>query len=201
MPIELKCGNTACTTVMAVKEEHAGKSVKCPNCGTVTVVPSPSSAPPAPAPAPAAAASPPPPAPVGGAAAPAAANLMETVKNLAKANNLDDLGLYAVAGGLASLLLLILSTLLPRYSAIGAFVFLITVGVTGFVLVSFAKMYVFFEKAVYAAAGWGAFIFMVVILTLLVWEDIGPGQYLGLLASIAVAAAFGFLSYQRAMKK
>lgn len=197
MPIELKCANTACTTVMAVKEEHAGKSVKCPNCGTVTVVPSPS-APAAAAAAVVATASTP--LPQAGAAAPAGGNVMETIKSLAQATHLDDLGLYALAGGLFALGVLVLSTMLPPYSIVGAFLFLVSVGVVGFVLVSFAKMHVFFEKAVYAAAGWGAFVFMVLILMMLATE-VGIGSYLGLLASIGVAAAFGFLSYQRVMLK
>lgn len=196
MPIELKCANTACTTVMAVKEEHAGKSVKCPNCGTVTVVPSPS-APAAPAAPVVATASTPLPEP--GVAAPAGGNVMETVRALALATSLDDLGLYALGGGLFALGVLILSTMLPPYTIIGAFLFLVTVGVEGFVLVSFAKMHVFFEKAVYAAAGWGAFVFMVLILMMLATE-VGIGSYLGLLASVGVAAAFGFLSHQRVMK-
>lgn len=195
MPIEMKCTNASCTTVMAVKEEHVGRSVKCPACGTVSVVPAASTAPPPPAPV-AAGGTPLPPE----AATPGGANLIDTIKNLCKDNNLDDLSAYALGGGMFALAVLILCIILPPYSIMGALLFVVNVGVTAFVLVSFVKMHVFFDKALFAAAGWGAFVFMVFILMMLM-SEVGIGSYLGLLASIGVAGAFGYLSYLRLMKK
>src|SRR5262245_47095264 len=140
MPIELKCSNAACTTVMAVKEEHVGRQVKCPSCGTVTVVPSVSSVP-APAPVVASSAAPLPP---DAGAGNAGVDLMETVKSLCKANNLDDLSAYILGGGMAGFLVLVLSTILPPYTLMGALIFVLSVGVGVFVLIAFAKMHVFF---------------------------------------------------------
>lgn len=197
MPIELKCSNAGCTTVMAVKEEHAGRSVKCPSCGTVTVVPSPSAA--APQAAVATAGTPLPSEVPGGA--PAGASPMETIRALCKANNLDDISGYALAGGMAAYVLLVLSTILPPYTFIGALIFVLSVGVGVFVLVSFAKMHVFFDKSLFAGAAWGAFVFIVLILMMIASSEVGIGSYIGLLASMGIMGAFGFLSYLRLVKK
>jgi hypothetical protein len=63
MPIQFKCGNAACGKVLRVKDELAGKLVKCPACQTAVRIPQPAGTPMAAAPAAPRASAPPPPVP------------------------------------------------------------------------------------------------------------------------------------------
>ena len=44
MPMQLKCPNPACTTMLNVREEFAGKMIKCPTCAATLMVPQPAAA-------------------------------------------------------------------------------------------------------------------------------------------------------------
>src|SRR5262245_55188901 len=41
MPISFNCTNSSCNKRLKADEQHAGKRIKCPGCGTVQVVPAP----------------------------------------------------------------------------------------------------------------------------------------------------------------
>jgi hypothetical protein len=229
MSIQMKCPNAACTTVLTVKEEFAGKTIKCPSCGAQTIVPSSITE------------------PAGGGAysnatpippemASQPSTFMETVWALSDKNGLDRKAQLALMAGLAALVFLLFALLFPRYTEkitdlannakvlrdewywwlgwmIGGAFFFVTVLEIVFVVVSFAKMHVFLRYSFFGGAAWGAllsgFLFLYMVITAISGGDkegmryeygIGLGTYMAFLGAIIVLATFGFLSYPEVMK-
>lgn len=139
MPMQMKCPNPACTTMLTVREEFAGKMIKCPTCAATLMVPQ-SAAVPAMAGVPAAPAVPTaPPMPAGGPAAgatpippemgPPTPTPLETFWSLIDKNQLDKKSQMFLAAGLGAMAFLLFSMILPRLSVhVSAEAFGTTVG-------------------------------------------------------------------------
>lgn len=239
MPVQVKCPNVSCGTLMSVKEEYAGQTVACPRCSTPTVVPGGTAIPvvpmvpaaPPPPLAPTFSQAPQGPLPEGFESSPIAPpDIMATVKKLCGELNLDDMSQKLLAGGMIAFALLWLAMLLPRASlsisvplvginnsmtyywistTAGALMLLFTMVAAGFVGAAFVKIHNSFQTSLYAAAGWAALAFLIILICIFTdgtgvssevkgaSVSIGIGSFLGLLASGAAAAAFGYLAKLR----
>lgn len=124
MPMQMKCPNPACTTMLTVREEFAGKMIKCPTCASTLMVPQPAVAaavgaapigggapvaPSMPSPDPTASATPIPPEMSRPAASP-----VETLWALIDKNGLDKKSQVLLAAGIGAMLFFLFSMLLPR---------------------------------------------------------------------------------------
>src|SRR5262249_44131303 len=129
MPMQLKCPNPACTTMLNVREEFAGKMIKCPTCAATLMVPQPAAAaamaaaPAAPSvpTAPVMSSSPGPDAAAGATPIPPemqgpAASPLETFWALIDKNALDRKSQLLLAAGIGAMLFLLFSMILPRYT-------------------------------------------------------------------------------------
>ena len=123
MPMQMKCPNPACTTMLTVREEFAGKMIKCPTCAATLMVPQPAAAAamagaptspsmPTAAPMPGAASGTPiPPEMAGPTPTP-----LETFWALIDKNQLDKKSQMFLAAGLGAMFFLLFSMILPRYT-------------------------------------------------------------------------------------
>lgn len=217
MPMQLKCPNPACTTMLNVREEFAGKMIKCPTCSATLMVPQPAAAmaatPMAPVPV----------APVLSSSGPGAdtgtpippemqkpgASAVETLWALIDKNGLDKKSQFLLAAGLAAMLFLLFSMILPRLSvqvsgeimgskvgsdsstlwwivtAPGAFIILVTLMMLAFIAASFVKMHMFLRYSFFAATAWGAFL-MFVLFIILIADAFSGGEVQGLKAQVSI---------------
>ena len=196
MPITVTCPNASCGQVCAVQDQHAGKQVRCPKCGGVIQVPGGA------APANPVTASPPPAPPSPG---PTAAGFMGNLDSLAGSSQSKMLLLVGL-GCLAGVVLFAI-VFVAAYGGIGAeglLWLLVTLGAIAFVgvaiLLNRADLYGY---SLFTAGGWSA--------VMSLWELIRFLQivrvifsfplFLMLLASLGAAGCFGYLVFQKLMKK
>jgi hypothetical protein len=194
MPITAKCPNAACGKTLRVKDELAGKKVKCPGCGTIIALPALDV--PVEVEAPAAPAAP------AVAEQPAAAGAVPT-----PIPALDQTKMIALYVGLGGLGLLVLSVFLPWFS----FGPLSVLGIsTGF----WAILLLLFALAGGAGVGFGTFgkkdllplalvggmgvgtygVLWYLIFVFKLGGFSGFGLWLGLIASLAASGALTFVS-------
>jgi hypothetical protein len=208
MSIRLECPNGSCGKGLKVKEELAGKAVKCRACGTVLKVPGVSNGRDDPQAEPVGV------DPVLAAAAPvAAAGLWETIDRQCRANRLDATARNVLAAGLFGLFVLAISTLFSWVtmsfggfqasvagiqSAAGVLIFLLSLGAGGFALFTFFNKTEWFRHGHFVAGGWAALTFLYLVLQIFRAGSLaGFGLYLGVLAALGVGAAFGFLAFRQ----
>jgi hypothetical protein len=214
MAIRVECPQKRCSKSLKVKEEYAGKKVKCPGCGTAVRIPAPAG----PVASPAAA--------TGGAggaeAAPAAAaSFWEILDRKCRANRLDARSRNLFAAGLAALFFLAFSTLFRWWSfqerfenveiagsvtgiqmGTGMLIFLFSLAAGSFAGFAFYQKPAWFALSVRAAAAWGSLTFLSLLVQLLqAGSGAGVGLILGVLASLAAAMTLGCLALQQLSNK
>jgi hypothetical protein len=206
MSIRLECPNATCGKAIHVNEEYAGQAVKCQACGTVLKVPA-AGAGPAPANV----------NPTEAASAPAAAASFWTIiERQCLASRLDALARNLFAGGLAALVLLAVSTFFNWVSisfggfrvgtagiqsGMGVLVFLLSLAAAGFAGFAFFKKPELFPYGIYGAGGWGALMSLYFLVQILRAGSLaGFGLYLGTLAALGTAAAFGTIVFRQVKK-
>ena len=213
MPITATC--PSCSQLCQVEDRHAGMMVRCPKCGNIIQVARPDAAA-APMPAASPPATPtPPPATPGAAPGPAGPGFVETIQQSATSFGLDALALKLLYAGVGCLGGMILFTFFPWASSVlvtilgislveGALSFLLSAGVIGFlvvVLVVLKKKEVF-DISLWVAGGWSALAVLWRLFDVARFGHIaGIGLYLSLLASLGAAGTFGFIIFQRFIKK
>jgi hypothetical protein len=219
MPITATC--PSCTQMCQVEDQYAGMMVKCPKCGNIIQVARPEAAViPAAAPlaaAPLPPAPPPPPASSapGVAPGPVGPGFMETLQQSIKSLGLDPLSVNLLYAGTGCLAGLVLFTFFP-WAAIGPisvlgmslwygiFNFLLSAGAIAFLIVALVvlKKKETFDISLWVAGGWSA---LASLWRLFDVANIGSlaslGLYLTLLASLGAAGTFGFIIFQRFIKK
>ncbi len=197
MAITVTCPNPNCGQACSVKDEHAGMKVSCPKCGGVIQVPA--AANPTAQPLPVAGGAPPIVGGFGGA------GFMVNLQTLAGTPLAKTL-LLAGLGCLVGVVLLIL-IFVARFGAIsfdGLLWILVSLGAVGFVcfaiLQNRADLY---NISVYVAAGWSATIGVWQLIIFFRFIRLGFDFifFLALLASLGAAGCFGYLTYQKIMKK
>jgi hypothetical protein len=213
MPITATC--PSCSQVCQVEDQHAGMMVRCPKCGNIIQVARPGvAAAPMPA-APPPAAPMPPPATPGAAPGPPGPGFMETIQQSATSFGLDPLALKLLYAGVGCLGGMILFTFFPWISSVlvtilgislveGALTFLISVGVIGFLIVVLVvlKKKDVFDISLWVAGSWSALAVLWRLFDVARAGRIaGIGLYLTLLVSLGAAGTFGFIIFQRFIKK
>jgi hypothetical protein len=220
MPITATC--PSCSQLCQVEDQYAGMMVRCPKCGNIIQVadkasPSPPPAPAAPASAPAT------PAPSSGAAG---LGFLETVRQSAAIFGLDGLALKLVYGGAGCLAAMVMFTLFPWFSyatpsggalgsigygsilgislAPGQINFLLSAAALAFLVVTFVvlKKNETFDMCLWVVGGWSALAALWRLSELVRFGSLaGVGLYVEILASLGAAGTFGFIIFQRFIKK
>jgi hypothetical protein len=207
MSIRVECPNGSCGKNLKVKDELAGKAVKCRACGTVLKIP-----------AGVVSQGPQPGVPdhecVEAVAAPtAAAGAWEIIERQCRKTHLDIIGRNLFAGGMAALFLLAISPffnwashsvgmysfgIAGIHTAAGVLIILLSLGAVGFGAWVFFQKAEWFPYALYAAGSWGALIFLYLLVQLFRFGSLaGFGLYLGVLMALGVGAAFGFQAFRQ----
>jgi hypothetical protein len=207
MSIRVECPNGSCAKNLKVKDEMAGKAVKCRACGTVLKVPA-GAVNPGPQPGSAVREF------TEAASAPTAtAGLWETIERQCRVNRLDSVARNVFGGGLVALFVLAVSTffnwsigfipfaIAGIQTASGMLVFLLSLAAGGFAGWTFFKKAEWFPYAIYAAGSGGVFIFLYLLVQVFRFSSLtGFGLYLGVLAALGVWSTFGYLAF-RPLKK
>ena len=205
MPITATC--PSCSQLCQVDDQYAGKQVRCPKCGnsismpmpTVTATPLPPVATPLDAPAT--------PAP--------GAGFLETAQHSLAAFGLDALAIKLLYAGLGCLAGMILFTFFPWFSlgivtllgisvGVGVLNFLLSAAALAFVIATLVviKRKDTFDIGLWAVGGWTAVASLWRLVDVArVGNFAGIGLYLTLLASLGAAGTFGYLIFQRFVKK
>ena len=219
MPITVTCPNPSCGQVCAVQDQYAGMQVSCPKCQTVFGVPA-AAAPVAPV------AAVPPPVSMGAPGAPMGPGFGGVMDNVARLAG-DPLSKTLLLAGLGCMAGIILFVFLPWVSfgfsgnvggkgiSIGGFsvsgisiwwgvvTLLLTLGVAGFVAATiFMNRADLFQISILVAAGWSGLLALWRLINVIEAGSLsGIGLYLSLLASLGAAGTFGFMAFQRLVKR
>jgi hypothetical protein len=219
MPITATC--SSCSQLCQVEDQYAGMMVRCPKCGNIIQVAA--QAPPAPPPP----STPvPPPATPTIPSAPAGPGFVETIQQSAITFGLDALALKLVYAGAGCLAGMILFTFFPwltyptasvgalgsiGYGSIlgisfgpGQINFLLSAGALAFLTVTFVvlKKNETFDICLWVVGSWSVLAALWRLSELFRFGSLaGVGLYLEILASIGAAATFGFIIFQRFIKK
>jgi hypothetical protein len=212
MPITAAC--PSCSQKLQVDDQYAGKPVRCPKCGNTMTMPR------ADVPTAQVVSEPPLAAPMLVPTDPLlpgalGAGFIETVQRSLAALGLDALSTKLFYAGVSCLAGMIVFTFLPWFSpgivtVLGISVypgilnFLLSAGGLGFVVVTLVviKKKETFDIGLWTVAGWAA------LASLWRLVDVarlgtfsGIGLYLTLLASLGAAGTFGYIIFQRFVKK
>jgi hypothetical protein len=212
MPITATC--PSCSQPCQVDDQYAGKQVRCPKCGNTMTMPTAQvptaqivSEPPLASPMPNSADPVPPGAP--------GAGFMETVQRSLAAFGLDPLSITLFHAGVGCLAGMVLFSFFPWFSLgivsvlgisayIGILNFLLSAGALAFVVVTLVviKKKDTFDISLWVVGGWAALASLWRLVDVARLGSLsGIGLYLTLLASLGAAVTFGYIIYQRFVKK